>query len=363
MADAPTFNDYFTAGRAEAIDRRPELTFDEGDISEMEMAAAAAMADHLTEYTAQRVKATFLDGAFGNDLTTLADDRYGLQRLAANAATVTITLTRASGTLIGTVPVGTTVATQKDSLGNEVQYTTDVDQAFASGQLTANVACTCTATGPGGNVAAGTINRMVSTGLFDTFTVTNAARAAGGADTEDDDSLKDRCRQFYSTLRRGTLKALEFGARGVAGVANVTASEPGDGTVSLFVSDASGGYSPTLLTDVSTEIENWRAGGVVVNVFGGSIIVVGGIDVSLTLRAGAVVKVADVQNAISGRINKLKIGEDLTTSLIKAAATSVDPDNILGVDVNSPAGTVSAVDGLGRRSIVLRTIPANVSVH
>jgi phage-related baseplate assembly protein len=212
-------------------------------------------------------------------------------------------------------------------------------------------------------VAAGTINRMVSTGLFDTFTVTNAARAAGGADTEDDDSLKDRCRQFYSTLRRGTLKALEFGARGVAGVANVTASEPGDGTVSLFVSDASGGYSPTLLTDVSTEIENWRAGGVVVNVFGGSIIVVGGIDVSLTLRAGAVVKVADVQNAISGRINKLKIGEDLTTSLIKAAATSVDPDNILGVDVNSPAGTVSAVDGLGRRSIVLRTIPANVSVH
>jgi uncharacterized phage protein gp47/JayE len=261
MADAPTFNDYFTAGRAEAIDRRPELTFDEGDISEMEMAAAAAMADHLTEYTAQRVKATFLDGAFGNDLTTLADDRYGLQRLAANAATVTITLTRASGTLIGTVPAGTTVATQKDSLGNEVQYTTDVDQAFASGQLTANVACTCTATGPGGNVAAGTINRMVSTGLFDTFTVTNAARAAGGADTEDDDSLKDRCRQFYSTLRRGTLKALEFGARGVAGVANVTASEPGDGTVSLFVSDASGGYSPTLLTDVSTEIENWRAGG------------------------------------------------------------------------------------------------------
>lgn len=360
---APTFDDYFQAGRVEAINRTPALTFDDGDITEMEQAAAAAMADHLTEYTASRVKATFLDGAFGDDLTTLADDRYGIQRQPANAATVVVAFTRAAGGTTGTIPEGTVVATQKDSLGNEVQFTTDADQGYSSGDLTRNINCTASDAGVGGNVAIGTINRLVTTGLFAGFTVTNAARAAGGADEEDDDSLKDRCRQFYSTLRRGTLAALEYGAKSVDGVANASAFEPGDGTVTLFVSDASGNSSPTLIANVVTEEENWRAAGVMLNVIGGSVVVLTGIDISLTLRAGVVVSQADVQNAVTGRIAKLKIGEDLSPTLIKNAVASVDPDGILEVTVNSPAGTVSTVDGSGRRSIVLRTIPANITVH
>jgi uncharacterized phage protein gp47/JayE len=362
MASAPTFDDYFQAGRAEAINRRPDLTFDTGDITEMEQAAAAAMADHLTEYAASRVKATFLDGAFGDDLTTLADDRYGIQREQANAATVTVTFTRSSGVLTGTIPGGTVVATQKDSLGNEVQYITNADDGWSVGALTHSIACTCTQNGVVGNVAAGAINRLVTTGLFDTFTITNAARAAGGAEEEDDDSLKDRCRAFFTTLRRGTLAALEFGAKTVAGCANAIAAEPGDGTVSLFISDSGGGSSPTLISNVATEIENWRSAGVVVNVFGGTVYTIPTINVSLTLRPGVAVSLTDVRNAVVGRVNKLKIGEDLTLTLIKNAVATVDPDGILDVVVNIPAGTVSAVDGFGRRSILLRTIAANITV-
>jgi uncharacterized phage protein gp47/JayE len=362
MASAPTFDDYFNAGRAEAIDRRPDLTFDEGDITEMEMAAAAAMADHLTGYAAGRVKATFLDGAFGDDLTTLADDRYNIQRELAAFASVSMTFTRASGVLTGTIPAGTVVATQKDSLGNEVQFVLDADLGWGSGTLSQSASCTCTQAGVIGNVDATLINRVVTTGLFDTFTVSNAARAAGGAEEEDDDSLKDRCRAFYSTLRRGTLAALEFGAKTVAGCANAIATEPGDGTVSLFISDASGGSSPGLISSVVTEIENWRSGGVVVNVFGGSVFTIPVINVSLTVRAGVAIQLADVRNAVSGRINKLHIGEDLSPTLIKNAVATVDPDGILEVVVNTPTGTVSAVDGFGRRSILLRTLPANITV-
>ena len=57
---APSFADLFNTGKAEAQNRRPELTFDEGDISEMEMASAAAMADHILGYVAERIKATYL---------------------------------------------------------------------------------------------------------------------------------------------------------------------------------------------------------------------------------------------------------------------------------------------------------------
>jgi uncharacterized phage protein gp47/JayE len=359
---APTFDDLFKAGRAEAINRTPSLTFDEGDISEMEMAAAAAMGDHVTEYAANRVKATFLDGAFGDDLTTLADDRYGLQREPAVAATVLMTFHLTSAGPSGTIPAGTVVSTLPDSQGNQIQFTTDTDLGWANTDTTKTVSATCTQLGVLGDVAPNTITRLVTTGLFAGFTVFNAAYAAGGADEESDDSLKDRCRTFYSTLRRGTLAAIEFGARQVAGVANATAVEPGDGTVNLFVSDASGNSSPSMLTAVATEEDNWRSGGVVVNVYGGSVFTIPTINVSLTLRPGVSVSLQDVQNAVAGRVSKLKIGEDLSPTLIKNAVATVDPDGILDVTVNVPAGTVSAVDGFGRRSVLLRTLPANVSV-
>ena len=116
---APSFNDYFNTGRAEAQNRQPSLTFDPGDITEFYMAAGAAMADHLTGYAAERVRATFLDGASSDDLTTLADDRYNIQRIPPAFATGVINISRPSAAAgAGTVVAGTVVATLKDPSGD-----------------------------------------------------------------------------------------------------------------------------------------------------------------------------------------------------------------------------------------------------
>lgn len=342
MSAAPTLQDYFTAGKAEATTLRSDLTFDDGDISEFYMFAAAAMADHLTGYFAGRIRATFLDGATGDDLTTLADDHWNIQRNVAVAATGVLTFTRpnTSGGS-GTIPAGTTVQTQADPTGVVQQFTTDINLVFGALDLVKTVNATAVVAGVDGDVAASTITTIVPN-LFDSsITVSNAARFAGGADEESDDSLRNRVRQFPTTLRRGTLAALEYGATTVAGVAVAVADDSDDtGIVSLYVSDASGSSSPTMVSNVQTEIVNWRAAGVIVNVIGASL-VTQNVQVHLTVRAGVNTDalVSLVQSAVTARLAKLKIGEVCSQAAIQQAVLNVD-SNIINCTVVLPVADV-----------------------
>jgi uncharacterized phage protein gp47/JayE len=168
MADAaPTLNDLFETGRTEALIRRPELTFDEGDVSEMLTFGSAAQADHVVGYAAGRFRATYLDGAIGDELTALADDR-GVQREPATSGTGVVTFSRASaGAGAGTITAGTVVATERDAFGKEIQIATD--DAVSYGALetgTKTVAATAVLTGPSGNVDAATVVRIISN-VFD----------------------------------------------------------------------------------------------------------------------------------------------------------------------------------------------------
>jgi len=348
---APTFDDFFNAAVAEAQSRRPELTFDEGDISEFYAVATAAMADHVTGWAASRIKATFLDGAQDDDLTTLADDHWNIQRLSDVAATGVLTFTRPTfGAGAGVIPAGTAVSTSPDPSGTRAQFTTDFDLNFGATDLTLTATATAVNTGPGGNVDVGKINKIIPS-LFDsTFTVTNAARFAGGADEEDDDSLRERVRLFPTTIRRGTLAALEYGARTVAGVANATAVEELDpntgkqiGVVDVYITDGSGGSSGPLVSAVQAEIENWRAAGVLVQVTGGSL-VTQNVTVSIVVRPGvdatASGLIAQIQAAVIARIAQLKIGDTLQRDFIRQAVLNVSP-NIVGVTVSVPVGDVA----------------------
>jgi hypothetical protein len=98
-----------------------------------------------------------------------------------------------------------------------------------------------------------------------------------------------------------------------------------------------------MIQQVQTEIENWRAGGIVVNVYGGVLFTIGGgIILSLTTRPGVVSATiaGDIKKAIVARVNKLKIGEALSATLIKNAVATVDPNGILDVTISNPVGTV-----------------------
>jgi phage-related baseplate assembly protein len=345
---APSFTDFFNTGRAEAAGRRPDLTFDDGDISELCVIAGAAMADMLTGYAADRVRVSILDGASGDDLTALANDRWNIPRKPAVAGTGSVSISRpAPG--VGSAPAGTlaagfVVATAKDAQGNDVQFTFDSAVNWALNELgPKNVNVTAVATGPAGNVDIGKITKFVSTPFDTSFSVSNAARIVGGDAAEEDSDLRERVRLFPVTLRRGTLAALEFGALSVDSVKKATAVEdvPAPGQVTVYVTDNGGGSSPQMVSAVQTELLNWRAAGVNVVAAGGSL-VPANLVLTLNVRAGIDIAAirANILSAVTARISKLRIGESLDASVVAAAAVGVDPNGILGVAV-SPSTTVA----------------------
>lgn len=344
MPTAPSFSDAVSVGQAEAQARRSELRFLEGDYSLALLHGAAAMSDMDIRFHAQAFKETFLDGAEGDALTALADDRYNIQRTEATFAQVTARFARISSGAGGTIFAGTRIATEFDAQGNSVNYTTDTDVIVGAGNNGPfDVTATASVAGSDGNIAASTLTLILDT-LFDTFTVTNPAVAAGGNDEESDPDLRQRCREFFSTLRRGTRAALEFGAKQVDSVVNARCVEDElSGLVTVFVSDEDGNSNVQMINDVITELENWRAAGINVEVTGGSQLVVD-MAISLVVREGFTVasRSAEFIAAVESRMSRQRAGETFYLDMVIGALFAVAPDDLYDVVFDSI--TVGGVD-------------------
>lgn len=352
----PSFDDLFNLGKAEAILKRPELGIRIGDITEMLIAGAAAMADRVIGWFAERIAATFLDGASGDDLTLLASDHWGITRLAASQSVATVTFNRAGADATATTfPIGTTVSTIRDSQGNDVQFLTTTAASWAistNGARTVNVQAVVA--GLAGNLSAtNLITRIVSNPpAGGTYTITGSTLPSGGSEEETDESLRDRVRLYPATLRRGTAAALEYGAKSTTGISvtKATAIQDTTGLVSVYVSDSSGNSTgttqtvgPGLIDDgsmtakVAIELYDWAAAGALVEVSGGVIQTVD-VTVALTVRLGVDITqlVSDIEASLSARIGKLNIGDTLYLSDIISAVKAVDPDNIINITMVTP---------------------------
>jgi uncharacterized phage protein gp47/JayE len=355
---APSFDELEQIGRAEAIVHRPDLQFNEGDVSEMLVKSAAAMADKCIDFTAQSFKATYLDGAEGADLTLLASDHWGIARFDAVQAIGSVSFTRpTAGAGAGTITAGTTLATIIDADGNEFRFTTDAAVSFGGAELgpkTVNI--TATEGGRASNAAVGQITRIIDSIFDTTIVVTNPASMAGGTEEETDESLRQRVRSFFGTLRRGTKEALEFGAKQVPGVTVAFASEQ-SGFVNVYISDSSGNSNAQLIADVTTELENWRCYGIPVFVYGGTPLVQN-VDYTITTKTGVDPEVLEplIEEAIESIFDKLTLGETIYPARLISAILGVDIDNITNVVINTPAvAPVMAGNQLLKAGTITRT--------
>jgi uncharacterized phage protein gp47/JayE len=232
--------------------------------------------------------------------------------------------------------------------------------ASVNGGVTVNVEADLP--GRASNLAAvNLITRLISDSPGEgTYTITASSITAGGSEEETDEELRARTRAYPLTLRRGTLDALEYGALQIASVRRATAVEDSGGIVTVYVSDIDGASTGATVTvsatvpdtrtmthDVARELQEWRAAGSLVNVTGGLLQTVD-IEVVLTVRAGADVLAitTQIETAIEGAVNRLRIGETLYKNTIATAARLVDPDNILECEVVAPA-TNTAPTGAG----------------
>ena len=226
---APNLSDIRSQARSVMVTRRPDLTMDDGDVSEMLQDQIAAIGDLAIGTGAQRVAATYLDGASGDELTELVSDHFGVDRQEATSSAGVLTFSRPSTGSGGTIAAGFRVATEVATDGSFIEYTTDIDLTFLAADLSLTVAATAVTPGPEGNAGPSAITRLLDTPFDTTIEVSNVDRFAGGNPEEDDDSLRARARRVERSRRRGTLFALETGAKEVDTVTVATAVESDNG--------------------------------------------------------------------------------------------------------------------------------------
>jgi uncharacterized phage protein gp47/JayE len=364
MPDLPRFDDLLSIARDEILARNALISQDavnrDGSDVNVLLAAMASMAEEVVMQLAHVAGGLFLDSSTGDQLDRYAADRYGLVRKSASGSLGSVTFTAPITVSAGfTIPDGTTLQALD---GN--QFLTIGDTVFNSGLLSLLVPVRSALAGGSQNERAGQITSIVNaiTGAPSGLTVNNLLATAGASDDESDASLRDRCRRFFITSRRGTLSALEAGALAVPGVTAAKAIEVLDGLgrparmVLLAVSDkytdqfatlssvplSYQTQSQQLAASVYSGLDEYRAAGIYVQVQVAQV-VMQPVTLNLTFLAGVDVDYTAViaKAAIVNYINALLPGASLDPANLLTALKAVPGLQITGAEIQSPLGVIA----------------------
>jgi len=365
VPDFPTWNDLFRIGRDEILIRNAKVSRDaverDGADANILVAAIAAVGDQVIGQLAAAEAALYLDSAVGVALDRLVFDRYGLVRKPAAASLGTVQFrTTAGAPTTFTIPVGVRLQTS-----DGIQFVTSEAVIFTAA-TTGPLACGVRSVLAGGsqNVKVGRITSITGTITSQPtdLVVSNPYATAGGADAETDSSLRDRARRYFTTVRRGTLGALEEAALGVAGVTKASAFEVIDSLgrparlVQLVVADAFTeqfvsydtvparypAQSQLLATTVFNALADVRPAGIFVQVYVGNV-VLQSVQLALTFNAGADSNTValNARSAIVSYVNSLPPGSPFVLANANAVLRTVNGLAPSGNTIVTPIGNVA----------------------
>ena len=307
-------------------------SFSPGYMCDVQAGLAAAIAEEVARIAVALHMRTWIATANGDDLDKLAADHFGLARQAGAAGVGIVRFSRPSAAFGNVlIPAGTVLETADGTrfiLISEPLLTGTQIDADARGE----------SVGEAGNVDAATITAIVSSLPDGTIVVTNPAEFSGGIGRESDPAFRQRILDYFRTLRRGTVLAIQTGALSVAGVVAAAVDETGY-PPTVYIADLTGGANASLAGLVADELDNWRAAGIQVNVVGATV-VFQNITLVLTFAAGFDTSAArdEVRAAVVDAANAITIGETLYRSQLVAAALGVE--GVVNAVVTNPAGDV-----------------------
>ena len=279
---------------------------------------------------------------------------------------VRFTVSPVSGTDIA-IPAGTVVTAP----GGAYRYLTGLDTHIAAGNSTVDVIAYCASTGAATNTAATTLTTMAAP--IANVTATNPNAFSNGSDLETEEERKTRFRDYISTLSRGTVAALLYGAS-TAYLANadglvvervnaVDLVEPylidpvtyPTALVWLYIHNGSGSTSSDLVdrtqvvidgyTDVDGKpIPGWKAAGVKVEVSAATEVPVDVTATATILSAyDPVITKAAAAAAVSAYLGDLGIGK--TAVLAEIISLIMDIPGVYNCVVTDPVADVTAASG------------------
>jgi hypothetical protein len=243
----------------------------EGSDANLFVGSTSFMGAALSNQLADRIAALLLASARGEDLDRYAWDRHQMTRKGASPAVGGVRFFRKTAAAgAGSIAIGTLLNTLVGP-----QYVTTSTATFGATQLDGPVAnVRAVKAGKDFQVGRNQIRLIPSASppLFDlSLQVTNDNPTSGGEPRESDAAFKVRIRAAKQASARGTLPAIEFGAKAVPGIASAQAVEalsPISGlparVVQLYIADSSGIASDALGAIVDEALFDWRAGGIAV---------------------------------------------------------------------------------------------------
>lgn len=181
------------------------------------------------------LKRAFVQSSYDEYLDYLGE-QFGVTRKKEAKATGTVLFTGETNTVI---PSGLLISTTGDSMSEPIEFIT-VEQAVIGASGQAYVKVEALNGGTKGNVPINTIN-MICNYVNGLSAVINETPTSGGADVEDDDSLRQRIlEKIREYLTGGSIGDYKKWAKDVEGVGDVAVApcKYGAGTVSIAVLDA-----------------------------------------------------------------------------------------------------------------------------
>jgi len=228
--------------------------FTEGSAIETLLEASSLETEMLYYLTMQNIKSGIQDGVM---------QAFGFTRKQATYAYGTVRLTFTSELTTSLyIPKGTLFSCSDTSYTQT--YQTLDEYQIPSGANYVDIPVYCTTVGAYGNIPANMIDTTTDITYLDT--VTNLEAFQTGTDEETVSDMTVRFRQMIQSLQRGTVQALEYGAKTVDGIAGAYVFESTYGSVTVYCHDANGDLSSDLQTAVTNELYYWKAAGIRVSV-------------------------------------------------------------------------------------------------
>ncbi len=336
-----------------------EVSLAQADPYRLIMYACTIQIYQAMQYADYAGKMSFLKYAAGDYLDNLAALR-GISRIEAAAASTVLQFTiDAPIASVVSIPAGCRVTN-----GNDVYFATDEYAEIKAGETSVTVSATCTEPGSLGNeFAPGELNVVVNT-LPYVVTVTNTVMTYGGADREDDDSLRDRIYNVADSYSvAGPSGAYEYYTKSVdPSISDVIVQSPTPGEVEIyFICD--GGELPgeALIAEVQNFLEDENVRPLTDHVtVQAPATQEYNIDLTYYIPASSKASVETIQENVNTAINIYnawqteKIGRDLNPSyliqkVMEAGAKRVNVTSpvftVLGGTTLAKTGTINVVYG------------------
>lgn len=229
------------------------------------------------------------------------------------------------------IPAGTLISTYSKQSENSRLFETRTSAVLgrtAYGKWEANVEAFALEPGIIGNVAAGSINVMPKPPVG-VDKVINRSAMFGGADSETDESLRERAKKVLDVKGKATLESLRTALTGIEGV--------GSDPVLIDMPDNIPGIVKAIVDGGDTEqiekvIENTRAAGIRVEFSRPKIVLLDLDVVASVMKTGPAGTAAQqsipsrVEKAIRNFVSSLKIGEDVIVNQLVAVLLDEVPE-------------------------------------